>query len=317
MLNQHKILRVFKLISLLKKAPAKSTRNIALMIDITERTVYRYIDLIKEIGFDVKKDKNNKYSIKHDDNGANEYFTLEEAQLIKELLFSSAKSSVLIEGIIKKLIVKSDLDMEANHLINSNNGKMVAQINKAILNQKQVVLQKYFSANSNNISNRIIEPIQFTNNYQMLCAYEIASQQNKLFSLERMSAVLITDKSFEFSGFHHFEKPDAFGFANIDNKKIKVDLKLNLRAYVILKEEYPMVIPYIKLDNKSKTYRLLLEVNNPKPITRFVLGLLDEITILGSEEFIVHLKNFVSQLTQNNKMANTKLKNNLRIEIKK
>jgi predicted DNA-binding transcriptional regulator YafY len=308
MLNQHKILRVFKLISLLKKAPAKSTRNIALMIDITERTVYRYIDLIKEIGFDVKKDKNNKYSIKHDDNGANEYFTLEEAQLIKELLFSSAKSSVLIEGIIKKLIVKSDLDMEANHLINSNNGKMVAQINKAILNQKQVVLQKYFSANSNNISNRIIEPIQFTNNYQMLCAYEIASQQNKLFSLERMSAVLITDKSFEFSGFHHFEKPDAFGFANIDNKKIKVDLKLNLRAYVILKEEYPMVIPYIKLDNKSKTYRLLLEVNNPKPITRFVLGLLDEIKILGSEEFIVHLKNFVSQLTQNNKMANTILK---------
>jgi proteasome accessory factor C len=308
MLNQHKILRVFKLISLLKKAPAKSTRNIALMIDITERTVYRYIDLIKEIGFDVKKDKNNKYSIKHDDNGANEYFTLEEAQLIKELLFSSAKSSVLTEGIIKKLIVKSDLDMEANHLINSNNGKMVAQINKAILNQKQVVLQKYFSANSNNISNRIIEPIQFTNNYQMLCAYEIASQQNKLFSLERMSAVLITDKSFEFSGFHHFEKPDAFGFANIDNKKIKVDLKLNLRAYVILKEEYPMVIPYIKLDNKSKTYRLLLEVNNPKPITRFVLGLLDEITILGSEEFIVHLKNFVSQLDPNNKMANTILK---------
>ena len=95
MLNQHKILRVFKLISLLKKAPAKSTRNIALMIDITERTVYRYIDLINEIGFDVQKDKNNKYSIKHDDEGANEYFTLEEAQLIKELLFSSAKSSVL------------------------------------------------------------------------------------------------------------------------------------------------------------------------------------------------------------------------------
>lgn len=307
MLNQHKILRVFKLISLLKKAPAKSTRNIALMIDLTERTVYRYIDLINEIGFDVHKDKNNKYSISCNDQGANEYFTMEEAQLIKELLLSSAQNSVLKVGIIKKLFVKSEMDMEAKHIIHANNGKMVAQINEAIQQQKQVVLQKYYSANSNNISNRTIEPIQFTNNYQMLCAYEIASQQNKFFSVERMSAVLLTDKSFEYNEFHHFEKPDAFGFANIDNKKIKVDLILNLRAYVILKEEYPMVIPFIKLDNKNKTYRLILEVNDPKPITRFVLGLLDEIKILGSEEFLTHLKNFVSQLDANNKMAKTQL----------
>lgn len=308
MLNQHKILRVFKLISLLKKAPAKSTRNIALMIDITERTVYRYIDLIKEIGFEVNKDKNNKYFIKHDDEGANEYFTIEEASLIKELLLTSAKNSVLKEGIIKKLFVKSEMDMEANHIINSNNSKMVAQINEAILHQKQVVLQKYFSANSNNISNRIIEPIQFTNDYQMLCAYELASKQNKFFSIERMSSVLTTSKSFEFTPFHRFEEPDAFGFANIENKKLKVDLMLNLRAYVILIEEYPMVIPYIKLDNKSKTYRLILEVNNPKPITRFVLGLLDEITVLGSEEFLKHLKDFVGQLTQNNKVINSSFK---------
>jgi proteasome accessory factor C len=308
MLNQHKILRVFKLISLLKKAPAKSTRNIALMIDLTERTVYRYLDLINEIGFEVHKDKNNKYAIKHDDEGANEYFTIEEAQLIKELLLSSAKNSVLKEGIIKKLFVKSEMDMEVNHMINANNGKIVAQINEAIKQQKQVVLQKYFSANSNNISNRTIEPIQFTNNYQMLCAYEIASQQNKFFSVERMTAVITSDKSFEYTSFHHFEKPDAFGFANIDNKKIKVDLMLNLRAYVILKEEYPMVIPFIKSDHKNKTYRLVLEVNDPKPITRFVLGLLDEINILGSEEFLAHLKNFVSQLEPNNKMANSNLK---------
>jgi predicted DNA-binding transcriptional regulator YafY len=49
MLNQHKILRVFKLISLLNKAPSKSTRTIAMMLDITKRSVYRYIDLIAEM----------------------------------------------------------------------------------------------------------------------------------------------------------------------------------------------------------------------------------------------------------------------------
>jgi proteasome accessory factor C len=303
MLNQHKILRVFKLISLLKKAPAKSTRTIAVMLDITERSVYRYLDLMAEIGFDIQKDKNNKYSISIDDDGADDYFTLEEATLIKELVLSSAKNSALKDGILKKIFIKSEIDLEANHIINANNSKLAAQINEAIAQKKQVVLQKYFSANSNNISNRIIEPIKFTNNYQMLCAYELASKKNKLFSLERIGSVMITDKHFECAELHRFEQPDAFGFANIDDQKLKVDLLLNLRAYVILKQEYPMVIPHIKADNKNKTYRLTLEVNNLKPVTRFVLGFLDEITILGSDDFIEHLRAFVGQLYENNKKA--------------
>lgn len=301
MLNQHKILRVFKLISLLKKAPAKSTRTIAIMLDITERSVYRYLDLMSEIGFDIQKDKNNKYSISIDDDGADEYFTLEEATLIKELLLSTAKNSALKDGILKKIFVKSEIDLEANHIINANNSKLVAQLNKAIEQKKQVELQRYFSANSNNISNRIIEPIKFTNNYQMLCAYEIASNKNKFFSIERIGSVMITDKNFENVALHRFEQPDAFGFVNIDEQKLKVDLLLNLRAYVILKQEYPMVVPYIKIDNKNKTYRLTIEVNNLKPITRFVLGFIDEITVLGSDDFIAHLRTFVEQLYENNK----------------
>jgi proteasome accessory factor C len=306
MLNQHKILRVFKLISLLKKAPAKSTRTLAMMLDITERSVYRYIDLMAEIGFDIKKDKNNKYSISIDDDGADEYFTLEEATLIKELLLSTAKNSVLKDGILKKIFIKSEIDLEANHIINANNSKLVAQLNEAIAKKKQVELQKYFSANSNNISNRIIEPIKFTNNYQMLCAYEIASKKNKFFTIERIGSVMVTDKNFEYLHAHRFEQPDAFGFVNIDEQKSKIDLLLSIRAYVILKQEYPMVVPYIKVDNKNKTYRLTLEVNNIKPVTRFVLGFLDEITVLGSDDFIAHLKTFVGQLYEKNKMAGLK-----------
>jgi proteasome accessory factor C len=255
-----------------------------------------------EIGFDIQKDKNNKYSISIDDAGADEYFTLEEATLIKELLLSTAQNSALKDGILKKIFVKSEIDLEANHIINANNSKLVAQINEAIALKKQVELQKYFSANSNNISNRIIEPIKFTNNYQMLCAYEIASMKNKFFSIERIGSIMITDKNFEHVESHRFEQPDAFGFVNLDDQKSKVDLLLNLRAYVILKQEYPMVVPYIKIDNKNKTYRLTLEVNNLKPITRFVLGFLDEITVLGSDDFIAHLKTIVGQLFKNNKM---------------
>ena len=61
MLNQHKILRVLQLIALLKKSPAKSIKNLASILSNTDRTIYRYLDLIKELGFDLQRDAYNKY----------------------------------------------------------------------------------------------------------------------------------------------------------------------------------------------------------------------------------------------------------------
>ena len=46
MLNQHKILRVLQLISLLKQEPAKSIRQLGGIIETTDRPVYRYFDLL-------------------------------------------------------------------------------------------------------------------------------------------------------------------------------------------------------------------------------------------------------------------------------
>jgi proteasome accessory factor C len=66
MFNQNRILRVFKLISLLKSIPAKSIKRIALSLEISERSCYRYMDLLDELGFEVTKDENNKFSLKAD-----------------------------------------------------------------------------------------------------------------------------------------------------------------------------------------------------------------------------------------------------------
>jgi hypothetical protein len=41
-------------------------------------------------------------------------------------------------------------------------------------------------------------------------------------------------------------------------------------------------------------------VNNPKPITRFVLGLLDDVEVVGSKEYQSHLKSFIYSVLENN-----------------
>jgi predicted transcriptional regulator len=60
MLNQHKILRVFQLISLLQQEPPKSTQHLGSILVNTHRTIYRHLDLLRELGFDLQRVHNNK-----------------------------------------------------------------------------------------------------------------------------------------------------------------------------------------------------------------------------------------------------------------
>ena len=107
--NQNKILRVLQLISLLKKEPAKSIRFLSGILESTDRTVYRYLDLIKELGFELQRDQNNRFFIINDVEDEPDSFSNEEVKLLKELLLSVAKDSKLKDSILKKIYFNNQL----------------------------------------------------------------------------------------------------------------------------------------------------------------------------------------------------------------
>jgi proteasome accessory factor C len=299
--NQNKILRVLQLISLLKKEPAKSIRFISGILESTDRTVYRYLDLIKELGFELQRDSHNRFYIVSEDNNETIEFSNEEASLLRELLLSSGKKSNLKDALLKKIYLKSEIVITGNHLLNAHLGKIVSDLSKAITEHKQVVLKKYQSANSNTISDRLVEPISFTENYTSLCAFEVETAKNKYFNIERITEVNVLQKQNEFENQHQLDTPDAFGFTALNGLPFDIDIRLNLRAFVLLKQEYPMVSTFIKQEPKTGYYRLKTSINNAKPVVRFVLGLLDDIEIIGSIEFKDFLKNYVFTTLENNR----------------
>ena len=305
MYNQHRILRVFQLIAILQKEPAKSIRHLATLLDNTERTIYRYLDLVKSLGFDLQRDAFNKYFIANNTDHLPTSFTQQEANLLNDLLQSSAKHSKLKDAILKKIYLNNEIAISGHNLLKAHLGKLIETLSKAILNNKQVILKKYESANSKTISDRLVEPIKFTDNYTSLAAYEIQSGTNKYFNIERIADVKVTSKPFAFKEKHNYHTPDAFGFGSTDTT-YDIHLRLNLRAYVILKEEYPMVMPFIKTETKHNTYILNIKINDLKPITRFVLGLLDDIEIIGSPEFKTHLQQIATKLLNNSIKQTTK-----------
>ncbi len=61
-MNQLKMYRCIKLMELLQDT-ARPMYTIARYLQVTERTVYRYFNLYKELGYTLEKDSNNKYKL--------------------------------------------------------------------------------------------------------------------------------------------------------------------------------------------------------------------------------------------------------------
>lgn len=301
MYNQKKILRVLQLIQQLRAKPPKRIRTLASTLSTTERTVYRYIDLLTELGFVVDKDDQNRLYIPGAGDDISFQFTDDESHLIQQLLKSVGKDHPLRDGILKKLITQSDHRIKVDHLLKAHLGQLIEQLSKGIAEKRQTILKDYHSVNSNKISNRLVEPICFTDNYNYLVAFELSSEQNKYFRLERIAFVDITNKPFKNGHKHKFESPDAFGFSSSD-KKWTVDMLISIRAQILLKERFPMTVSYLTFDKDHELYRFKAEVNDLKPITGFVLSMSQEIRVLGSEEFKAHLHTQLQNLISNSKI---------------
>jgi proteasome accessory factor C len=288
MFNQHKIYRVLQLITLLQNKPSKSVRFMANFLECTDRTTYRYIDLIRQLGFDIQKDEHNKFFILSD-NQSDDFFTKEEAGYLIEMVKTVGKENILQEAVLKKIYLKSEVAHKANSLFKAHLSKLVEKINKSITENKKVVLKHYHSVNSNKISDRLVEPFQFTENYNAICAFEIASKQNKYFNLERIIDVEVLDELQENQEQHQVEKTDVFGFTERNGEKFEVELQLSLRAFILFKEANASLEKYITKIENSDLYLLKVKVNNPKPIVSLIRGFKDELEIKGSKEFILYL----------------------------
>jgi len=289
MFNQHKIYRVLQLITQLQNKPSKSVRFIANMLECTERTTYRYLDLLKQLGFDIQKDEHNKFFIVSD-KLSEDFFTKEEAGYLIEMIKTAGKENKLQQAVLKKIYLKTEVSHQANSLFKAHLSKLVEKLNTGIANHKKVLLKHYHSVNSNKISDRLVEPFQFTENYNAICAFEIASKQNKYFNLERIIDVEVLEEPQDNQELHQIETTDVFGFSEHNGKKFEVELQLSLRAYILFKEANSSLEKYITKIENSDLYLLKVNVNNPKPITSLIRGFKDELEIKGSKAFLEYLK---------------------------
>ncbi|MGC1244004.1 MAG: WYL domain-containing protein [Chryseosolibacter sp.] len=283
---QAKLLRLFQIIAVLK-AGHWTIRQLAERFDTSERTIYRYINLLEEVDFLIEKDFENRYFIiTSDDDPSQSQFSVEELRLMKKLIQSGTNDNPLKNLLLKKLSLNSEIDSMPRLFLKARLGKFVDQLADAIKNKQQVVLKNYHSAHSNEIRDRLVEPIHFGDNYQSIMALDTADKVCKQFKLDRIGEVIPFNRPFAFESLHQKNQTDIFGFTG--DASTWVTLELSLRAYLLLREEYPLALPF--LSKEEDHYLFHGPVANFEGVGRFTLGLIDEIRIKSPEIFISFLK---------------------------
>jgi predicted DNA-binding transcriptional regulator YafY len=290
--NQNKLARVLKLMVLLKTTPPKSIRNLARMLDTTSRTIYRYMDLLQDVGFLVSKDDYGKYQLEFEPALEIQILKQDEISFLQKLLLHHA-GSPLSQSIMQKLPLSIPLSDATEWLGKAMIAQTIERLSEALEHKKQVVLQGYFSASSQTVRDRTVEPIRFTDDYQMLSAYDLEHKEVRLFSIQRISSVQIEEQHWQFDDVHHYQAPDIFGFQKAGDEDY-IELDLSPRAYLFLMKEYPAAQTYLRRKRRDERYSLLAPVHDFKAPARFVLGLPHELRVLGSPSF----KNYLSQTFQ-------------------
>jgi proteasome accessory factor C len=282
MTEQQKIYRTLKLIGILSNGRGATIPSLSQSLEVSDRTLYRYLNLLESLGYIIEKDFYHRYFIASDVDYSVFPFSIEEVELISQLLSTIANKNNLVPDILKKLHHQSPLKPIAEHMDRVRISRNVDILNAAISLKKQVVLINYHSANSNDVRDRLVEPIRITKDYQFLTAFDTEDRKTKYFKIERIADIKPLDSGFKFKDKHREIRQDMFGYSH--EKETYVEMILSMRAAMLLREEYPMSIPYLTQMEDGK-YHFFGPVRGFEAVGRFTLGLAGDIDVRGPGEF--------------------------------
>ena len=284
-MDQTKIVKMLRLMKRLTGNVSRTIDQLAKEMGITSRTVYRYIDDIREAGFVVNKLYGNVYAMGKVARGLSDfnrliYFTEEEAYITAKLIEGIDNNNVLKRDLQRKLASVYDSTSIANYIDNTANAANVEALADAIKRKKQVVLKQYESAHSNEAKDRLVEPIEFTANMIDIWAYDVDNGDNRVFKVARIHEVEVLDSDWAFKSKHKAIKPDVFRMTG--TLKESIVLQLNTRAKSLLLEEFPLAEKDLKREDGK--WFLKTTIHSLEGAGRFVIGLAADVKIIEGDK---------------------------------
>lgn len=291
--------RQLRLMVMLATSKQYTVEEVSRLLTMSRRSIYRYIDAFRSMGFIVHK-KGTRYSLDHESPFFLEitsriHFSDDEAMAINQVLNAVVDNSPQVRHLREKLSSLYDYNVLAKHGVDDRIARNLSRLYSAIQSERVVMLKDYRSANTNQVSNRIVEPYMFSAENSEVRCYEITSEMCKTFKLNRIGSVEIVDVLWSHKDKHLPYFVDLFHFSG--EKRYTVKLLMGNLATSLLLEECPSAESQLKLTNDGR-HLLTTQVCSYKGIGRFVMGLADDIEVVDSPDFVEYLKARTQDLTR-------------------
>lgn len=284
-MDQPKIERLLRLMQYLSGNTYYTLDELSVKLDISRRTMFRYIDTFRNAGFVVQKINEGVYrmaNLRNSDADLSKivYFSEEEAFVVNGLIDALDDTNAMKNELKLKLSAVYEATNIKKYTINKGVSKTISNLASAIKNKKTVVLRHYSSSRSNTVKDYQVEPFVFTTNYLDVWAFDVNDKQNKTFKVARIGEVETLEKEWANESAHQEEPTDSF--RSHSNQAFHVKLKLTQVAKNRMVEDFPLTAREIIQDKDAWYYEG--DVRSMEGIGRFVLSLPEHITILEGEE---------------------------------
>ena len=284
-MDQPKIERLLRLMQYLSGNTCYTLDELSGKLDISRRTMFRYIDTFRNAGFVVQKINEGVYrmaNLRNSDADLSKivYFSEEEAFVVNGLIDALDDTNAMKNELKLKLSAVYEATNIKKYTINKGVSKTISNLASAIKNKKTVVLRHYSSSRSNTVKDYQVEPFVFTTNYLDVWAFDVNDKQNKTFKVARIGEVETLEKEWSNESAHQEEPTDSF--RSHSNQAFHVKLKLTQVAKNRMVEDFPLTAREIIQDKDAWYYEG--DVCSMEGIGRFVLSLPEHITILEGEE---------------------------------
>lgn len=291
--------RQLRLLVLLTQDRDTDIDSLSRELQMSRRSIYRYIETFRELGFVVEK-RGNRYRVSPSSPFFRRiteriHFTEDEALTINQVLNAVYDRSPQVRHLRQKLSSLYDFDVLARHGVDEHIARNLASLYDAVKLERVAVLRGYVSPSSGKVSDRMVEPYMFLSENSEVRCYELATGMNKTFKISRAERVDLLDMLWSHKEAHQPFYTDMFGFSG--EQLFPVRLVLGALSARLLLEEVPSVASQLALLDDGR-YRLHARVCSYKGVGRFVLGLCDDVEVESPRDFKDYLRARIRFLTQ-------------------
>ncbi len=299
MTNQTKVQRFFRLISFLSSGYPKTKDECITLLGIKDSAFYNYRNTLLESGFDVRQ-KDGQYWIDYPDQDYQAlrnvlHFSEEECYLLGRCIDLLNENVDTANRLKQKLAAFFNQDKAIEAYIHKEKSALVRALRKAQKEKKQILLINYASGNSQTVKNRMVEPFEFKDDFNLVWAFDTALKQNRQFKVCRIEDIQESPLPWEYERQHKSKPVDIFRNTGDLNKN--VTCTLSLKAKNLLVEEYPLAERFLSPAGKNH-FLLNVAVAKYEGPGRFMMGLDEDVQVKGDEGFREYLKIKVSKCAQ-------------------